>query len=605
MSQSTGESTASVQLTRFDACSVSCRNRTTRRPDGYGKGRFRRHDASFLRSAFSPQSQLKVFLSPSKHTLPMHLCLAVPEIMILICDVIQESGKYDGTLAALATCCRAFYMPAVSALWRDLNTLMPLLLSLPHDLWSTENEGHRFVCVLDIPESNTLLTLVKVASRPVKPKDLQRFFHYTSMVRTLRVSWLPDATCHAALELSCPTPLLPNLRRLEWGLDASSQRFHQILFFLSPTIVCLHLHIPSAVHALSLLPRLPILCPGVRDVRLQGIMRNTAEDQLDLVSNAVCQWEGLQVVSMPHLSNEDLPRLASVPELAELTLYCPHSGVQEIPRVGRSAFLALRSLSICPTFMEYGVLLIRAIPKLRLHRLSITFFDTNSWHEWSSIIAAIISTCDRTTLSELDIDESAEYDIEQLVAAGDTSPWPRAFDYRTMQLLVSFTALTDLSLVCWGGFLLNDAEIHSLAQAWPQLVSLKLRAGRIMRPFACTLCALISFAQCCPHLRHLALDLDACSPAYEQTDKHGARQRTLRYLDVDRSPIKSAIAVAAFITTVFPDIQVLKFADTSLDPEVDDPEAEDLDEEVEEVRATEWGKVERLLPLSGFRTSYE
>ncbi|KAI4523464.1 hypothetical protein K525DRAFT_196315, partial [Schizophyllum commune Loenen D] len=197
-----------------------------------------------------------------------------------------------------------------------------------------------------------------VASRPVKPKDLQRFLHYTSMVRTLRVSWLPDATCHAALELSCPTPLLPNLRRLEWGLDASSQRFHQILFFLSPTIVCLHIHIPSVAHALSLLPRLPVPCPGVRDIRLQGITRNTVEDRL--ASNAVCQWEGL--------SNEDLPRLASVLQLAELTLYCPHSGVKEIPRVGCAAFPALRSLSICPTFMEYGVLLIRAIPKLRLQR---------------------------------------------------------------------------------------------------------------------------------------------------------------------------------------------------------------------------------------------
>lgn len=79
----------------------------------------------------------------------MHRCLAVPEIMILICDLMKESGKYDGTLAALATCCRAFHMPAVSALWKDLNTLMPLLMSLPRDLWSTEAEDHRFVCGMD------------------------------------------------------------------------------------------------------------------------------------------------------------------------------------------------------------------------------------------------------------------------------------------------------------------------------------------------------------------------------------------------------------------------------------------------------------------------
>ena len=79
----------------------------------------------------------------------MHRCLAVPEIMILICDLMKESGKHDGTLAALATCCRAFRMPAVSALWKDLNTLMPLLMSLPRDLWSTEAEDHRFVCGMD------------------------------------------------------------------------------------------------------------------------------------------------------------------------------------------------------------------------------------------------------------------------------------------------------------------------------------------------------------------------------------------------------------------------------------------------------------------------
>ncbi|KAH6912234.1 hypothetical protein BKA70DRAFT_1267054 [Coprinopsis sp. MPI-PUGE-AT-0042] len=62
----------------------------------------------------------------------MHRCLCIPEIL----DVIFSS--FDGwwrstnrTLAMLARTCRAFYEPAIRALWRRLPGFEPIVKLLP------------------------------------------------------------------------------------------------------------------------------------------------------------------------------------------------------------------------------------------------------------------------------------------------------------------------------------------------------------------------------------------------------------------------------------------------------------------------------------------
>ncbi|KAL1706805.1 hypothetical protein EV121DRAFT_200613, partial [Schizophyllum commune] len=514
--------------------------------------------------------------------LQMHRCLRIPEILNLVCEcILADRLRSKPTLISLAECCKTFYGPAVSALWRELDSLLPLLRSLPCDLWSTTGDVHKYVI-----------------TRPIKSTDLERFNHYASLVHSIDVDWLPDATCLAAIQLSCPRPLLRNLRRLKWSPATSPATFSHILLFLGSTITHLHIHLPGkAPYTLSLMPRLPIMCPHVEDIHISGISRSGAGDQLAIVSEVVCRWDSLRVINIPHASIVDLPRLAALPRLSDLTLWSPHLEAIGISPLGPSAFSSLRSLCVRPMYMEYGIQLLRALPRLRLHSFNITCWDTRTNRDWPSLVAAIETAFEHTALRSLYIDENAEYEVERLVAAGDTSKWPRALDFALIRRFTVFNNLTDLTIGCWGGYLLDDDELCRLAEAWPQLEVLTLQTKRVMRPITCTMRALVAFARYCSRLRYLGLDFDAQSLMYDPTETRGVRQGALRSLEVYRSPIKSARVVAAFISSLFPGIDTVWTVNSIRDPEVDDLEVRFLDEEEEKARVKKWEQVERLLPL--------
>ncbi|KAG1752899.1 hypothetical protein EDB19DRAFT_1627623 [Suillus lakei] len=53
-------------------------------------------------------------------------------------EVIHTISSYTerGTLPALAATCRAFEHPALNVLWRDLDSVEPLIRCVPGDLFS-------------------------------------------------------------------------------------------------------------------------------------------------------------------------------------------------------------------------------------------------------------------------------------------------------------------------------------------------------------------------------------------------------------------------------------------------------------------------------------
>ena len=275
----------------------------------------------------------------------------------------------------------------------------------------------------------------------------------------------------------------------------------------------------------------------------------------------------------------------------------PRISPQGISPVEPQTFSCLRALSLRPINMEYANQFLTAMPHLHLESFAMTCWETDSGHDWSSLAYAIERTCEHASLRSLYVDEDAEYDVERLAAAGETSEWPRALNLALIQRLAVFTKLASLNLTCWGGFLLNDVGLSDLAQAWPRLEVLALQTKRVMRPVECTVRVLVAFARYCPRIRHFGLDFDAGSFTYDPQVTRGIRQGALKSLDVQRSPIKSAHVVAAFISSLFPGLDAISAADNTMDPEVDDPEGEDLDEEVERKRALKWKRVEQLLPL--------
>jgi len=67
----------------------------------------------------------------------MHACLNIDEIVRLIaCELVASGAK--ATAAALARCHKNSEGPVLDILWKTQRGLLPLLKSLPGDVW---NEG--------------------------------------------------------------------------------------------------------------------------------------------------------------------------------------------------------------------------------------------------------------------------------------------------------------------------------------------------------------------------------------------------------------------------------------------------------------------------------
>jgi hypothetical protein len=60
----------------------------------------------------------------------MHQVFAIPELLYLI---FAEISNDDQALLSLARTCRRFHQPSVAILWRNLDSVLPLMKLLPED----------------------------------------------------------------------------------------------------------------------------------------------------------------------------------------------------------------------------------------------------------------------------------------------------------------------------------------------------------------------------------------------------------------------------------------------------------------------------------------
>ena len=67
----------------------------------------------------------------------MHPCLGVDEILRLLAYELVTSGAKAATVI-LACCCKGFEDPMLDALWETQDRFLPLLKSLPEDVWKVD-----------------------------------------------------------------------------------------------------------------------------------------------------------------------------------------------------------------------------------------------------------------------------------------------------------------------------------------------------------------------------------------------------------------------------------------------------------------------------------
>jgi len=110
----------------------------------------------------------------------MHHCLHIEEILIsifefVLCDVPRKGRRlvydyYDKrSVLALVKTCRTFNVPALRVLWKNLFSPIPLLLTMPEDLWHVEEGKIAFAM------PRTFVSDQKCVLRKTKANDVIEF----------------------------------------------------------------------------------------------------------------------------------------------------------------------------------------------------------------------------------------------------------------------------------------------------------------------------------------------------------------------------------------------------------------------------------------------
>ena len=82
----------------------------------------------------------------------MHACLNVDEIVRIITFELVVS-KAKAAVVYFACCCKNFEGPVLDVLWEIQNELLPLLKSLPEDVWK---EGG---CTVSVPATHVFSSI--------------------------------------------------------------------------------------------------------------------------------------------------------------------------------------------------------------------------------------------------------------------------------------------------------------------------------------------------------------------------------------------------------------------------------------------------------------
>jgi hypothetical protein len=130
----------------------------------------------------------------------MHQALKINEILRIIFNYLQGTDHSGNpALAETARCCHSFNLVALDVLWRQLDSITPLLLLLPVRFSGGLGIG-RLVCVMFLSAGATILTSLQGLDRNPLPKDWDRFLAYSTRVRELHLhgeSRIDSAVIHA------------------------------------------------------------------------------------------------------------------------------------------------------------------------------------------------------------------------------------------------------------------------------------------------------------------------------------------------------------------------------------------------------------------------
>ncbi|RPD62500.1 hypothetical protein L226DRAFT_610953 [Lentinus tigrinus ALCF2SS1-7] len=523
-------------------------------------------------------------------------------------DDLFTRRSYAGlnTVLALARTAKGLHECAIDAIWHTLPGYGFLLFTVPRDAWVETKVQTRW-------EERIEVKLI----RPLAECDFLRLKHYAPRVRRV----LLDSQCdkfpsrrirrycfaHSTLATFAShfvnTRLLPNLGVLHvvphqqakvlyralpvlFGPklhNFSSNFYHQELrdgeenenkrlaFDLRQMFVDLHKYSPHLMYLTFFALGDGTPPPGTHTAILESI----------------CLFQHLvRISTATPLNLQALAHLARLPSLRVLEVHIDQALVEEddfaplfvIPH--KQFFPHLRDIQLTHQHHINPItILLRCISSTHIRTISVSVPQFRSPYQQVKECITVIGLC------------TAPKEITKVVLSicpdSLEPPDVDTFDQDALTPLLMLQNLTYLALHPGCAFLLDNADCHRMADMWRNIEVLKLGPELAQKTSQVTLEALVWFAFLCPRLRELSIFLDADAKRlprllFTARPGLGREQTALTSLYVGKSPIDGEVAVAGYLSDLFPNLHDLE-CDWECEDSYAQEDWEELSEEEQEI----------------------
>lgn len=406
---------------------------------------------------------------------------------------------------------------------------------------------------------------------------------YTDSGVTYKIAWsaLTMLNQHVSSARCRPGPFLPNLRVLHFDFY---DRFPALLLadcfphIGGRSLTEIHLHCdddagPEGMRLLDftiVLPIMPAITPNLQHISVWDSRNYPANRPSTGISGLL---EGLRTLhrftcSLP-LRNMDITSLARQPKLTSLsiTLLMDSSEGPSLPPDVRAvpSFRSLDTLILQVAHIVLATAFVGLLDPGTLRKLRIA---TPMWFDETDLQACFKTISYHRRLQELSIAV-----VSSRMPTGHI-PFGAQCSVKTstVALLFSLEELLAFSLSAQDRARfetdLDDAGVHAMAKAWPDLRSISIvqgswcPTGMTLAPTRITMKALLALRDHCPHLCGLSIGLDTSSfdlHVLQAAALGGATGHALRKLNIDArsTPVSNPSIAAQILHGLFPQLHTI------------------------------------------------
>ncbi|TFK66697.1 hypothetical protein BDN72DRAFT_843855 [Pluteus cervinus] len=478
-----------------------------------------------------------------------------------ICELVKAEEGYLNwhglalkLLSSLSRTCKAFSHIALKTIWRDLESLFPLVQTMPSDCWE----------IIHSRDENATVDHIHTLrfTRPITAGDCERFRFYAPFVRTIlnhgrngrAGDLLVDPNVFHFLGVVYRHqfengPLLPSLDELIWCIN-DDLVFPHFIMLLNPNLGKISISLDGDLNLrLYFLNDLIAMCP-----QLQSITIHSGEDLARIagISPIFCLLPKLQSLSVEAVSTDTYIRLSKHQELAKFSLDSLDLidwDVVDTKLQGVPAFPSLRDLEVDGTTGTQFHRLLQTTSS-SLQSINVKLFDFHTGPLYGRLLAAMKDCCS-STLQKVHL---LSYGSEE----NDFTPGGDPLIPDHLAPLLAFPNLTYLSIRPTSDVQVDENWIHKIAESVPNIRTFFLLSHNsdpgITDPPRLSIDCLVHFALNCPHLEVLGLAFDArgavlSEKASRRPTLHPTR---LNALYVGHSRVGDPYTVAAIFSDWFP-----------------------------------------------------